>query len=97
MIFWSDTTDRKSPVPSEAINISHLPTRSGGGGAGGAGKAPALSQGQGVQKPSGDSPSVGLREWARQAGTENNSFGCGWGGGGRIRGQNKDPALASPS
>lgn len=31
MIFWSDTTDRKSPVPSEAINISHLPKQSGQG------------------------------------------------------------------
>lgn len=62
MIFWSDMTDRKSPVPSEAINISHLPRQSGRGG-GGARKATVLSQGQSVQKPSGDSPSVGLREW----------------------------------
>lgn len=31
MVFWSDTTDRKSPVPSEAINISHLPRQSGQG------------------------------------------------------------------
>lgn len=74
MIFWSDTTDRKSPVPSEAINISHLPKQSGRGG-GGVGRATALSQGQSTQKPSGDRPSVGLREWAGQTGTENGALG----------------------
>lgn len=94
MIFWSDATDRESPVPSEAINISHLPTRSGRG-SGGTGEASALSPGQSVQKPSGDSPSVGLRGWAGRAGAENNSFCCGWGWGGggwRIIGQNKESA-----
>lgn len=38
-----------------------------------------MSPGQGVQKPSGDSPSVGLRGWAGRAGAENNSFWRGWG------------------
>lgn len=38
MIFWSDATDRESPVPSEAINISHLPTRSGRGSRGALGR-----------------------------------------------------------
>lgn len=42
-----------------------------------------MSLGQGVQKPSGDSPSVGLRGWAGRAGAENNSFWRGWGCGGR--------------
>lgn len=63
-------------------------------GGGGAGKATALSHVQGEQKPSGDSPSVRLREWADQAGTENNSFGCVWSGGWGTIGQNKESAIA---
>lgn len=42
-----------------------------------------MSPGQGVQKPSGDSPSAGLRGWAGRAGAENNSFWREWGLGGR--------------
>ena len=62
--------------------IFHTCQRAVAGGAGGAGEVSALSPGQGVQKPSGDSPSVGLRGWAGRAGAENNSFwrGRGWWG-----------------
>lgn len=60
-------TDRKSPVPSEAINISHLPKQSGNGVGGGI----TLSLGQYLQTPSGDSLYAGLQGWTSQANTAN--------------------------
>lgn len=94
MVFWSDTTDRKSPVPSEAINISHLPRQSGQG------RGRCQEGNRIVTRPE---PAKAMRgqSFCRaagrggQAGTEDNSGGRVWSGGRGIVPQNKESAMAS--
>lgn len=94
MVFWSDTTDRKSPVPGEAINISHLPRQSGQGRG-------RCQEGDGVvTRPEPAKATRGQPfRWAAgmggQAGTENSSVGCVGSGGRGIVPQNKESAIAS--
>lgn len=95
MIFWSDATDRESPVPSEAINISHLPTRSGRGSRGRWGGERLVTR-----------PGCAKAKWRQsfcwasgmgRAGWRRKQLFLAWmgvaeGGGWRIIGQNKESA-----
>lgn len=95
MIFWSDATDRESPVPSEAINISHLPTRSGRGSRGALGRRAPCHQARVCKSQVATVLLLGFRDGQGGLAPKTTLSGVngGWGGGGwRILGQNKESA-----